>query len=165
MATKAGMDLAAVLQQRVTELEDACTGLRETATGARPTPGEWSVREHLSHLYGDDRETYLHNLQRVVLEGVRELDIPSGITHYSVDRRDYPFVALVEAVAEQYRAIGDLTADLSEEQLGQHVRVEQLRNTRFGPEPTVGQMLVAIADSHLPQHITAIREARAALGA
>ena len=165
MTTRAGADLAAVLHQRADEIEDVCAGLIEDATSRRPSPGVWCVREHLSHLYGDDRDTYLDAVNRVVLEGVRELDIPSGVTHYSVDRRDFPLVALVAAVSEQYRALGDLAAGLSEDQLQQRVRVEQLRDTRFGEDPTLAFLLVAIADSHLPQHIAAIRETRARLGA
>ena len=165
MSTKAGMDLAAVLHQRADEIVAACAGLADDATARRPAAGVWCVREHLSHLHGQDRDTYLHSIERVVFEGVRELDIPSGVTHYSVDRRDYPFVALVAAVSEQYRAIGDLAAELDVDLLNEPVRIEQLRDTRFGPEPTLEQVLIAIADSHLPQHIAAISETRTALGA
>jgi hypothetical protein len=165
VTTKAGADLAAVLHQRSDELEAACAGLAEDATARRPRAGSWCVREHLSHLHGQDRDTYLQNVERVVVEGVQELDLPSGVTHYSIDRREYPFVAFVDAVAAQYRAMGDFAASLDAEQMNLRVRVEQLRETRSGPEPTLEQVLIAIADSHLPQHIAAIREARAVLGA
>jgi hypothetical protein len=165
MTTKVGADLAAVLNQRAGEIEDACAGLRGDATTQRPSPRAWCVREHLSHLYGADRDTFLDNVQRVVVEGVRELDIPSSVTHYSADRRDHPFDALVEAVADQYRALGEVAASLDEDQFQVRVRVEQLGETRFGVEPTLGQLLMLIADSHLPQHIAAIRETRTVLGA
>lgn len=165
MTTRAGADLAAILHQRADEIEAACAGLAEDATARRPAANAWCVREHLSHVHGQDRDTYLQNIERVVFEGVQELDIPSGVTHYSVDRREYPFDAFVDAVTAQYRAMGALAASLDADQMNTRVRIEQLRETRFGPEPTLGQVLVAIADSHLPQHIAAIRETRTALGA
>jgi hypothetical protein len=165
VTTRASADLAAVFQQRADEIDAACAGLTEAATAQRPRESTWCIREHLSHLYGDDRDTYGAGIERVLIEGVRELDVVPGITHYSVDRREYPFVALVEAVSGQYRAIADMAAAMDPDQLDQRVRIELLKNTPFGAEPRLGEWLVAIADMHLPGHIEAIRETRTALGA
>lgn len=165
MTTKVGSDLAAVLHQRADEIVAACAGLDDDATARRPAPGVWCVREHLSHLHGGDRDTYLDGIRHVVLEGVTELEVVPSITHYSVDRRDYPFVAMVEAVSGQYREIAEMAAAMDDEQIGRRVRIELLTDTPFGAEPTMGQWLMAIADMHLPGHIADIRETRTALGA
>ena len=163
--TRVAADIAAVLHQRADEIEAACAGLDETLAARRPAEGVWCVREHLSHLYGDDRDTYAAGIERVLIEGVRELDIVPGITHYSVDRRQYPFVALAEAVANQYRGIADLAASMEPEHMETRVRIELLKETPFGENPRLGEWLVAIADMHLPGHIADIRETRALLGA
>jgi hypothetical protein len=158
-------DLAAILHQRADEIDDACAGMDDTLAARRPGDGVWCVREHLSHLHGDDRDTYAAGIERILIEGVRELDVVPGITHYSVDRRQYPFVAFVEAVSNQYRAIADMAASMQPDQLETRVRVDLLKETPFGDTPRLGEWLVAIADMHLPGHITAIRETREALGA
>ena len=54
---------------------------------------------------------------------------------------------------------------MDDEQIGRRVRIELLKDTPFGPEPTMGEWLMAIADMHLPGHIADIRETRTALGA
>lgn len=158
-------DLAAVLHQRADEIDAACANMDDALSVRRPSDGVWCVREHLSHLHGDDRDTYAAGIERILIEGVRELEVAPGITHYSVDRRQYPFVALVEAVSNQYRAIAGLAANMQPEQLETRVRIDLLKSTPFGDTPRLGEWLVAIADMHLPDHITAIRETREALGA
>lgn len=119
----------------------------------------------LSHLYGDDRDTFLAGIQRVLIEGVPELDVLPGITHYTADRRAIAFPALVSAVCDQYRAIAELAGQMSEDEISMRVRIELLAESPFGPTPTIGEWLVAIADMHLPRHIAQMRETREALGA
>jgi len=165
MPTATGADLAAVLHQRADELDAACAGLADAAAGTRPSDGAWCVREHLSHLYGDDRDTFLAGIQRVLIEGVPELEITPGITHYTADRREIAFAALVSAVCGQYQAIGEIASRLTDEEIGARVRIELLADTPFGATPTMGEWLVAIADLHVPGHIAQIRETREALGA
>ncbi|MBI5288648.1 MAG: hypothetical protein HY873_06715 [Chloroflexi bacterium] len=165
MPTATGADLAAVLHQRADELEDACADLGDAEAASRPNDGAWCVREQLSHLYGDDRDTFLAGIQRVLIEGVPELEVTPGITHYTADRREIAFPALVAAVCGQYRAIGEIAARLTDEEIGARVRIELLKDTPFGATPTMGEWLVAIADMHVPGHIAQIRETREALGA
>jgi hypothetical protein len=164
MTNTAG-DVAAVFARRASELEEACIGLGDDDAAKRPSPQTWCVREHLSHLHGDDRETFLTGIQRVLLEDVRELDVEEGITHYTIDRRRIALPALVSAVAGQYRGIADLASKLNDEEIGERLRIELLKATPFGETPTLGEWLVAIADMHLPDHISQIRETRAMLGA
>lgn len=158
-------DLAAVLHQRADELEAACAGLDGALAARRPENGGWCVREHLSHLHGDDRDTFLEGVQRVLVEGLTEIDAVQGLTHYTVDRRQIPVDQLAAAVVRQYRALGDLAAAMTPEELDSRVRIELLRDTPFGEHPRLGEWLVAIADMHLPGHIAAIRETREVLGA
>lgn len=158
-------DLAAVLNQRADEIEAACAGLGDADAARRPTDGVWCVREHLSHLHGDDRDTFLDGVQRVLIEGVTEIDASPGITHYTVDRRQIPLAHLLAAVTRQYRALGDVAAGLTTDEIDRRVRIDLLRETPFGDNPRLGEWLVAIADMHLPGHIAAIRETREALGA
>ncbi len=164
-SARTGKQLAAHLEEQVLELEDACAGLSDAISAQRPQSHVWCVREQLSHLQGDDRETYLGGIHRVLLEDVAELEIVPGITHYSVDRRDYPFVALVDAVCGQYRAMAETADALSAAQIERRVRIELLKDTPFGAEPTIGEWLTAISEMHLPGHIAQIRESRKILGA
>ena len=164
MTNSAG-DLASVLAKRASELEEACIGLTDKATSARPTTDVWCIREHLSHLQGDDRDTFLAGIQRVLIEDVQELDVEPGITHYTVDRSRVAFPVLVSAVAGQYRGLADLASKLSDEDLNRRVRIDLLKDTPFGPTPTLGEWFVAISDMHVPEHIEQIREARRTLRA
>jgi hypothetical protein len=158
-------DLAAVLNQRADEIEAACSGLGDADAARRPSDGVWCVREHLSHLHGDDRDTFLDGVQRVLIEGTTEIDVAQGITHYTVDRRQVPLAHLLGAVTRQYRTLGDISAALTPDEIDRRVRIDLLRETPFGENPRLGEWLVAIADMHLPDHIAAIRETRASLGA
>lgn len=157
-------DIAAVLHQRADEIEAACEGLRDADAARRPDDGAWCVREHLSHLHGDDRETFLGGVQRVLIEGLTEIDVSPGITHYTIDRRQIPLAHLLDAVVRQYRTLGDVAAAMSDEEMDTRVRIELLKETPFGETPRLGEWLVAIADLHLPGHIAAIRETRDRVG-
>ncbi len=165
MPTATGADLAAVLHGRADEIDEACAGLDEATAARRPADGAWCIREQLSHLYGDDRETFLAGIQRVIIEGVPELEVTPGITHYTADRRAIAFPALVAAVCGQYRAIGEIASRLTDEEIEARVRIELLKDSPYGATPTMGEWLVAIADLHLPGHIAQMRETRQALGA
>lgn len=158
-------DLAAVLHQRADEIEDACSGLGDADAARRPADGIWCVREHLSHLHGDDRNTFLDGVQRVLIEGMTEIDASAGITHYTIDRRQIPLAHLLAAVTRQYRTLGGVAASLTADEIDRRVRIDLLKDTPYGDNPRLGEWLVAIADMHLPDHIVAIRETRAALGA
>jgi|CXWL01.1.fsa_nt_gi hypothetical protein len=160
-----GSTLAALLRERVTELEAACAGVDETASGKRPKTDAWCIREHLSHLHGDDRDTFLDGIRGVLVEGVAELDVTPGITHYTVDRRDAGFPALLRTVCEQYRAIADLAEAMTTEQLEHRTRIELMEQSPFGSTPKMSEWLGAIADMHLSGHIAQIRETRTATGA
>lgn len=159
------VDLASVLAARASEIEVACMGLDGDIAARRPSPNVWSVREHLSHLQGEDRYGYIDGIREILFEDVRELDVEPGITHYTVDRRQVALPVLVSAVAGQYRAIANLAAHMEETELATRVSIALLKDTPFGPTPTVREWLTAIADMHLPDHIAQIRETRAALGA
>jgi hypothetical protein len=58
-----------------------------------------------------------------------------------------------------------MAAAMDDDQIARRFRIELLRETPFGAEPTMGEWLVAIADMHLPGHVAAIHETRTALGA
>jgi hypothetical protein len=160
MPTVEGVDLAAVLNHRADELRAACDGISDDDAALRPSKDEWSVREHLSHLYGEDRDTFLDGIRRVLVEGVGELEVTPGITHYSVDRRQVPFTQLLEAVCRQYENIAEIAAGLDEREIALRVRIDLLKDSPLTGEPTLGQWVMAIADMHLPAHIAAIAETR-----
>ena len=158
-------DLPTTLATRASEIEVACMGLDGEIAARRPSSKVWSVREHLSHLQGEDRYGFIDGIREILFEDVRELDVELGITHYTVDRRQVAFPVLVSAVAGQYRAIANLASHMDERELKTRVSIALLRDTPFGPTPTVREWLTAIADMHLPDHIAQIQETRAALGA
>lgn len=164
MGSRAGADIAAVLAGRAREIEDACRDVSDAVASRRPASGAWCVREHLSHLYGDDRETFLQQIRRVIIEGIDEVDAEPGVTHYSIDRRQYPLDGLVAAVSGQYRELAEIAADLDDDILSRELKAEFLRGTSFGTETTLGAWLVAMADWHLPEHIEGIRKARDVAG-
>lgn len=159
------LDLAAVLASRASEIEIACMGLDGEVAARRPAPEMWSIREHLSHLQGEDRYGYIDGIREILFEDVRELDVEAGITHYTVDRRQVALPVLVSAVAGQYRAIANLAAQMDEDVLESRIAIDLLKDTPFGARPTLREWLMAIAELHLPQHIAQISETRASLGA
>jgi hypothetical protein len=158
-------ELATLLAQRASEVEEACVGLDGDSAAKRPAPDAWCIREHLSHLNGEDRYGYVDGIRSILFEEVRELDVEPGITHYNTDRRQIALPVLVSAVAGQYRAIADLASRMTDEELGTRVGIDLLKDTPFGPVPTLAEWLTAIGEMHVPGHIAEIREIRAALGA
>ncbi len=159
------LDLATALAARASEIEVACMGLDGEIAANRPSPQVWSVREHLSHLQGEDRYGYIDGIREILFEDVRELDVEPGITHYTIDRRQVAFPVLVSAVAGQYRAIANLASHMEEREMDTRVSIALMKDTPFGPTPTVRDWLTAIAEMHLPDHIAQVQETRAALGA
>lgn len=158
-------DLVSALASCASEIEASCMGLDGELAAKRPSPTVWSIREHLSHLQGEDRYGYVDGIREILFEGVRELDVEPGITHYTADRRQVPLPVLASAVAGQYRAIADLAARMTEEELETRVAIELLHDTPYGANPTLREWLIAMSTLHVPGHIAQIQEIRASLSA
>jgi hypothetical protein len=156
--------LAAELASCASAIEEACVSLDASLGGRRPQPGIWSIREHLSHLHGEDGYGYVDALRQVLFEDLRALDLEPRITHYTADRRDVALPVLISAVAGQYRAIANLAGHLSDDQLQIQIDVTDPWGSDGAPL-ALAAWLHGMATSHVAGHVTQIQETRAQLGA
>src|SRR3970282_1781691 len=62
MVSVAATSLRAALEQKMKELGEALEGMSEDDAARRPADGEWSCKEMLSHLMGDEGEGFVAGL-------------------------------------------------------------------------------------------------------
>ena len=145
------------LAQKVREVTEIASGLSEEQAAKAPAEGEWSAKQVLSHLCGDDEALSMYEFQRFLDEDTPPLGIAPG--RYGDVRKDASVSELVTKIETDYSAIGTFIAGLSDEQLGRKAHVPFLKETPLGEYPTLGQWVGAVINYHLPDHINQLRTA------
>jgi len=148
------------MRGKIQEIEEAVAGISEEAAARRPAEGEWCVKEVLSHLCGDEGESFAAGLRRFVEEETPLIGVVAGLPYYTPKRQGMTAGELLSAVRGQYQEMAGFLAGLTEEQLARKGRVPLLKDTPLGDEPTLGQWAGAIIDFHLTDHVNQIRNSR-----
>ena len=141
------------MSQKVRELHEAVSGLSEEKASQRPAEGEWCAKEVLSHLTGEEMDTFYADLKRFLEEDTPALDVIPGQAHFDDERKSWSTQALLGAVEKQYNEIGTFLAGLSDEQLNRKGHVPLLKETPIGEYPTLGQWAGALINFHLNDHV------------
>jgi hypothetical protein len=150
-----GPSLQQQLDQKVQEIKQAVSGLSEERAASPPVQGEWSAKEVLSHLCGDDDALSMYEFKRFLSEDTPPLGITPG--QYSDIRKDAPMPELLSKIETDYSAIGKFFAGLNEEQLNRKAHIPFLKETPLGEYPTLGQWAVGIIQFHLNDHIQQLK--------
>src|SRR3972149_2348981 len=87
MVSSAAVSLREALGQKMQELGEALEGLDEAQAGQRPAEGEWCCKEILSHLTGDEGESFVASLRRFVDEDTPLIGVVAGLPYYTPARQ------------------------------------------------------------------------------
>ena len=150
-----GEALSAQLAAKVVEVKQVASGLNEEQANKPKVEGEWSAKQVLSHLCGDDDALSMYEFKRFLNEETPDLGISPG--RYGDNRKGASVSELVAKIDTDYAAIGSFLAGLNDEQLGRKARVEILRETPLGEYPTLGQWAGAVINYHLADHLNQLR--------
>jgi hypothetical protein len=145
------------LAQKVREVTELASGLSEEQATKAPAEGEWSAKQVLSHLCGDDDALSMYEFGRFLEEETPDLGISPG--RFGDVRKESSVAELVTKIETDYGAIGTFLAGLSDEQLERKAHVPFLKETPLGEYPTLGQWAGAVINYHLPDHINQLRTA------
>jgi len=149
--------LQAQMDQKVREIKEAVSGVSEQQASRRPAPGEWCVKEVLSHLSGRETASFRDGLNIFLEQDTPEMDLTPGDPYYSPQREKLSCSELLSKVEEQYSGIGKFLAGLTEEQLARKAHIAFLKETPLGEYPTLAQWASAIMNFHLNEHINQLR--------
>ena len=150
-----GEALSAQLAAKVEEVKQVASGLNEEQASKAKADGEWSAKQVLSHLCGDDDALSMYEFKRFLNEETPDLGISPG--RYGDNRKNASVSELVAKIDTDYAAIGSFLAGLNDEQLGRKARVEILKETPLGLYPTLGQWAGAMINYHLADHVNQLR--------
>jgi hypothetical protein len=153
-----GEALSQQLSAKVKEVTDAVAGLSEEQAARPKAEGEWTAKQVLSHLCGDDDALSMYEFQRFLEEETPPLGISPG--RYADVRKDASVSELVSKIESDYAQIGQFFAGLNEDQLGRKAHVPFLKETPLGEYPTLGQWAGAVINFHLADHINQLRALR-----
>ena len=151
------------LRKKMDELTAGLKGISDADASRAPAQGEWSVKELLSHLSGEN-EDFVRWARQIVDTDTPELPVVPGQTNFSPQRKSMATSELLESVRRQYDELGDFLAGLNEDQLNRKAHVALFKETPFGEYPTLAQWTQAVIDFHLAGHVASLPEMREKLG-
>ena len=87
MVSAAATSLRDALEQKMKELGEALEGMYEEDAARRPADGEWCCKEMLSHLMGDEGESFVTGLRRFVDEDTPLIGVVAGLPYHTPARQ------------------------------------------------------------------------------
>jgi hypothetical protein len=163
MPSQEGAKLSQTIRQRIEELNKVCAGVDE-ATASRAPEGRWSPKEILSHVWGPEGVGLMPLIQAVLEQDTPLLEIEAANPFFAGKRSQMTFAELLAEVRKQYSQMADVAASLSKEQLARKAHVPLFKETPVGEYPTLENLVQALAEYHLGEHIDHMREILQALG-
>jgi uncharacterized damage-inducible protein DinB len=152
-----GPTLQQQLNQKVEEIKQAVAEIDEAKATTSPGSGEWSAKEILWHLTGEEHALKTFEMERFLKEDTPELGVEPGRSPYNADRAKTPVKELVSRVENQYAEVGSFLAGLNEEQLNRKAHIPFLKETPLGEYPTLGQWAIGLINFHLNDHIQQLK--------
>src|SRR3989304_6624512 len=134
------------------ELGETLEGMDEEDAARRPADGEWCCKEMLSHLMGDEGESFVTGLRRFVDEDTPLIGVVAGLPYYTPARQAMSLSELRTGGWRQYQEVADFIGSLNDEQLARKGRGPVLKGTPPGGQAPLGEMAGALINFHLPAH-------------
>src|SRR5438874_13482382 len=131
MAVAQASALQDALKTKMDELEAGLQGISDADASRKPSADEWSVKELLSHLSGEN-DDFLRWVRQIAETDTPRLDVVPSQTHFTVQRASMSVGELRARVRRQYDQIGEFVAGLNEEQLNRKGHIGLLKETPFG---------------------------------
>ncbi len=165
MVSEAAISLRDTLGKKMQELDEALDGLDEGKAGQRTSEGEWCCKEVLSHLSGDEGQSFVDGFRRFIDEDTPLIGLVVGLPYYTPARQAMSLTELRAGLSKQYQEVADFLGSLTDEQLARKARVPLLRDTPMREYPTLEQWAGVLINVHIPDHINQLRNARQQMGA
>ncbi len=165
MVSQAATSLSEAMGQKVRELEEVIAGFSEEAAARRPGDGQWCAKEVLSHLCGDEGESFVAGLRRFVSEDTPLIGVVAGLPYYTPQRQKMSLAEHLTAVRRQYGETVLFLGGLTDEELARKARIPLLKATPIGEMATLSQWAGAIINFHLTDHINHLRAIHEQVGA
>ncbi|MBI4763403.1 MAG: DinB family protein [Deltaproteobacteria bacterium] len=163
MTSQEAKKLAQLIRRQVEEMSRLCAGLDE-ATASRSPEGRWTPKMILSHLCGPEGVGAPSALQVILQQETPLIEVEAANPYYTGNR---PAMTLAELLLEfkgQYGQMADLVETLSDTQLARKAQVPLFKDSPIGEYPTLHMFILALAEYHLNEHITHMKEVLKALG-
>lgn len=163
MASQEAVKLAQLIRRQVEEINRLCAGLDE-ATASRSPAGRWTPKMILSHLCGPEGAGIPAALQAILQQEAPLIEIEAANPYYTGNRTTMTWAELLLQFKEQYGQMADLVETLSDTQLARKAHVPLFKDLPIGEYPTLQVFILAMAEYHLNDHITHMKEVLTALG-
>ena len=163
MASQEGTQVAALIREKLAEINSMCKNLDEN-TASRSPEGRWTPKEIISHLYGPEGIGTLPALQLILGEDTPLIEIEPANPYYTGKRREMTFQALLAEFNQEYGKMADLMESLSQEQLARKAHIPLFKDLPIGEYPSLLEFVQALAEFHLVDHIEHLRDILKTLG-
>lgn len=148
-------ELKQALESKVTEINELVGTVDESRALHSPAPGEWCVKEVLTHLGVDS--VVIQSFRRIVEEDMPLIEIVPGQSHFDDTQRARPISDILVEVETRYRDLAEFLGSLNAEQLQRKGHIPLFKQTPFGEYPTLEQWAAGMINFHLAGHIQQLR--------
>lgn len=139
------------MESKVEEIKELVTRIDEGRALQAPAPGEWCVKEVLTHLGADSM--VVESFYRMVQEDKPFIDVVPGVSHFDERQEARPVGELLADVETRYRELANFLGSLSDEQLQRKGHIPLLKETPFGEYPTLEQWASGLINFHMAAHV------------
>jgi len=150
--------------------DDAAANLWKQLQGMEPNldksdaPGEWTTRQVLCHLLGDQGEKPVAVLQSFTVGSLPVIDIKPGHAPVTPERQKMTLAQLREALETQRRGILSYLDSLENEDLGRKAKIPLFKQFMGTDEIALPVYVGAMFDYHWNDHAGQIAKIRKANG-
>jgi hypothetical protein len=150
--------LKSVLEAKVQEIRDIVAKVDEEKAAREPAPGEWCVKEVLSHLAGGESRDFVKDIKQFLEEETPRIDVHPGVSFYDDARKSKTASELLSEIESIYGQIGEYIGNLSDEQVGRKANVPLFKETPLGEYPTLAQWIGVLVNFHMNAHVQQLRD-------
>jgi hypothetical protein len=163
MASQEGLKLAQLIRSQMEKMNQLCEGLDE-ATASRSPEGRWTPKMILSHLCGPEGVGYMPALKAILDQETPLIEIEAANPYYTGKRPNMTWADLLLEFKGVYGQMADLIETLSDTQLARKAHVPLFKELPTGEYPSLQVFIMALAEYHLNDHLTHMKEVLTALG-
>lgn len=149
MATPA--ELSQAIEAKMDQIRELVSGVDEERSMQPPAPGEWCIKEVLTHLGADS--AVVESFRRIVEEDTPLIEVVPGQSHFDDVYRAKPVGELLQEVDTRYRELARFIGSLSGDQLQRRGHIPLFKETPFGEYPTLEQWANGLVNFHLASHV------------
>jgi hypothetical protein len=163
MATQTIRELQAKSEAAWKNLTTQLTGI-EPYMERSDAPGEWTVREVLSHLLGDQQGNLTRVLRSFAQRDLPVIDLNPGETFVTAERKGMTLAQFLAALEADRRDAFAYLGGLSEAELHRKARIPMFKSFMGTDEIALPMFAGAVFEYHVNDHAGQIAKIRKAVG-